>query len=118
MSYDYGPLTATANRLIGQFGAAQTLRRYPSLAGQSYGATQGAATDYTVTAVRSSRKVMDAEGGLVSNTQEAYTIRVQEGVVPQKDDFLVIDGAERRIVAVSETRPGDSTLLYKVYVDG
>lgn len=118
MRYDYGPLKATAERLIHRFGMAATLETAGAATGDPWNPTPGAVTQTEVQVVQGFERLRDAAGTLVGRTLHTLTISTSAGVVPQKADRIQVDGQWVEIDEVRPVSPGGTDLLYEVDVSG
>ena len=108
MSYDYAPLAATAKRLLARFGRPVNLRSMENVAGPAWSPTLLYSDVETAAIIR------------------PYTVQERGALIPAEDQLAILDGdavptvaqklidglAEFEIVSVSQSKPGDTSLVY------
>ncbi len=112
MSFNYAAARATAERLIARFGQSATLRKV-SRSGTAYAPTIDE-TDTTITVVDLNQRVRDQSGTLIGQSQRTLYVSTSAGVVPEKDDKVVIGGTEHEIGEVRALSPGGTVVFYEV----
>lgn len=116
MSYDYGPINATARRLIAKFGRAAILRVPGQISGPSYDPIPGADIDHPV-AIVDDGTTRDADGATITTRRRLLLSTEGLNVVPTVNDFIVMDGQAHSIARVQPTAPGDAVVMYEVLLD-
>lgn len=105
--YNYGPIAATAIRLISEFGRTVTLRTIAK-SGTSYDPIL-TNTDTSIKAVVTAFKASEIDGTLIMATDKKL---ITTSAVTTVDK--IIDGSiEYSIVAVDEVKPATTALVYK-----
>lgn len=102
-----------AEDLIGEHGRNVTLRSFVE-SGHPSSPTR-TPVDTTVKALSVKVNYSELDGTLVKIGDKAYLMssKVQPDV-----DMRIIDGRELSIVSVTETKPGDQTIMYRVIARG
>lgn len=107
--FNYGPITATAKRMIDKFGYDAVIRR-------KIGATT---TDYPVAIVMTEYQPREKDGALVLAT-DRKAIMLASGLAitpdPEQGDKLVENGNVLRIVTVTPTAPAGVPIIYELQV--
>lgn len=105
--YDYGPIAATATRLIAQFGRAVTL--VVETAGGTPYAPTVSTTTATITAAVTSFKANEIDGTIVQ-ADDKKLLTTSAVTVQNK----ITDGAHTySVVSVETIKPGPTAVLYK-----
>lgn len=114
MSFDYGRSKATADRLIGRFGSAATLKR-PNSSGPAYAPVEGTPTSYAVTVVVQDFANREIDGTRILTGDKKVTMaKGSLAIEPATSDTLVIGGVDHAIVEVRPLNPGGTVIFYEV----
>lgn len=116
MSFDYSRLRATAERLLDRFGFKVILEKPGEDGGDPWNPGPGEPTQHPITVVQQYKQVRDASGTLIAQTQHTLLISTEGGVIPAKEDAVIINGERREVLAVRPVSPGSVDLLYEVDV--
>lgn len=117
MSFDYSNIAKTALAQIADKGRAvqilyQTEGTYDPANDSVAGASE---SSVTVRALVTNFNKRDISAGLVEANDLQVMIAAQGATKPKTGD-KVVDGEEFRVVTVTEIKPGDTALLYKLQV--
>ncbi|MBM2293751.1 hypothetical protein JQX09_17620 [Sulfitobacter pseudonitzschiae] len=113
-AFDYSGSVATAKRLIARFGKTVTLiKRTKTGPARS---PVYVPVETSLTAVDLNKAVRDKAGTLTGTTERKLLIEGGASAVPAKDDVVTIDGADHVIDVVKTLNPGDTVVLYTVWL--
>ncbi|MEO1189068.1 MAG: hypothetical protein AAFW60_08340 [Pseudomonadota bacterium] len=113
-SFDYSGSLATAKRLIDRFGKTVTLIKK-----SKHGETHRPVYETSQTDLRSvdlEKETRDKDGTMTGETRRKLLIEGGASAVPAKSDKVKIKGVEHEVDFVKELNPGDTTVLYTVYL--
>lgn len=116
MTFNYGPLKSTAERLVDNFGRAATLRQVAD-SGTAYAPTR-TATDTTVRAVDLNLRIGDRAGTSTGQTRRTLYVSTAAGVTPRKRDKIQVGGVWHEIDEVMPLEPGGVVLMWEVLLVG
>jgi hypothetical protein len=111
---DYGPLKATATRLIEKFGAPAAILRRGASTGPPHNPTLGAEARLPTTAVDVGFKKVSREGVL---TEMRTFIVDPAGPTPQASDKLAFGGDLYSVEMADITAPSGEVVLGQVHVN-
>ncbi len=106
-----------ADGLLGEFGAAMTLRRQGAPSGPAWDRAPAASTNHAIVAVQDDIVQRDRSGTTVLGTTRTLYVRVREGVVPRVGDWIIGPGEAGPGHEVKEVRPvapGGVSVLFEV----
>ncbi len=117
MAFDYGPIAATASRLLKEFGKATAFVRVTGVSSSDPAAgtvTPAAAVDTAMEAVQVAHNEKHTPGALIEDGDLFWVV---DGVVTVKDE-LVASGVLYNIVQVWPIKPGDTLIVTRVQTRG
>lgn len=117
MTYDYGPITAAASRLIARFGATVTLIKPGEVTGPENNPTVGPATEHEVKAVIADYSALERNGSLIGLTDRKVMVEAGD-VVPTQADRLRVGDRTLEVVSVKAIEPGGVAVYYEVQARG
>lgn len=114
MTFGYGGLKGTADRLIAKFGQAATLRR-PTSTGTAFNPTPAAPVDYPVRLAVEVYGFRDIDGTRIRRDDlKVLLARGALTVEPATSDRLLIGGVEYAIVDVRPASPGGTVVMFEI----
>lgn len=115
--YDYGPIQATAKRLIDRFGRDMTLRaRSHGTYNPATATVTRTQTDYPAIGYLDQYAQEDIDGTLIQVGDQRVIMSPTVPVEPKTGDALVIDSDEWEIVRSQPLKPATTLLLYELQV--
>lgn len=114
MSFNYNPSVATARRLIKKFGKPVVLKKRTKTGSKR--SPVYVPVETPLTAVDLDKAVRDKTGTLTGTTERKLLIEGGAAAVPEKDDVVTLDGADHVIDVVKTLNPGDTVVLYTVWL--
>lgn len=111
MTYDYGPLRRTADRLIARFGVAAILHKPGGLDETTYPPVQLPGTSEACIVVRDTYSAAERGGTLIEEGDVKLVIAVT-AIPPTTADRLEVQGITYHLQAVEPIHPGPDVLLY------
>jgi hypothetical protein len=112
--YNYGPIRATATRLLQRFGFNAKLRRRAASNGWEPGAT---VTDVAITAVFDNYKTIERDGTLIQQGDRRIYFTAPSSITPNAGDQIVVGADDPySVVSVEAIEPGAVVLLYVAQV--
>lgn len=112
MSYNYAPLRATADRLIGRFGVPAVLHRPGGLDDTTYPPVQLPGTSEPCTIVRDTYSAVERAGTLIEEGDVKLLIAVT-ATPPTTADRIEVQGVTYHLQSVDPIQPGPDVLLYQ-----
>lgn len=116
MSAFYDRMEATATRLIGNYGFTAQLEREGAPTGPPHNPQPGAPTRHDCKMVETSYSLSNRDATLVLQGDKLGIISTEGlGIVPTKDDDLVIGSDIYHFIDLQPLRPGGQVLLYEFH---
>jgi hypothetical protein len=114
MAFPYAELQQDAEALVADAGRDASLQKPGAKTGDAWDWTDGTPTATTVKVVVTSRVERNEPDTLVKRVDIKALISTSAGVVPERQDKLLLGSETVKIMDVQEIAPGDTTLLYKI----
>jgi hypothetical protein len=110
--FNYRPLLATANRLIGNFGKPAIISRQGEATGPAWNPQPGLATDRDTLCVELSYSLTNRNESLIQRGDKLLLLRA--GVEPAVGNTITVDAITYQVIDVQPLNPGGTVMLYEV----
>jgi hypothetical protein len=117
VTFNYGRMTSTADRMIERFGVAGTLRRRTTT-GPAYDPTEGSPVNHACRFVVSDYSATEIDGTRVLATDKKVMLAKGSLTVEPRLSDLLVDPASSsyKIVAINPLQPGPDIVMWELQV--